>query len=279
MICFAIFSYLNVYAEETNCTNSAGPSSVITFVTGTDETIDNLVFCNSCSDNEIDLPLPKYGISNKQFKGWYTGENGAGVKIEKTTDVLPESVEPVERFNCNEEVYKVFAFWETTECVPSLGGLMRYNVVFDSKGGSYIETMTRLSSCISDHGELCGNDSADINDYNFKEPIKEGYEFDGWYSDEKYSKKVTNLVKDYDFLHYEVIYNLRGCSDSEKSHATVYAKWKLPSSTQSREVVKVEDTGFYENRWIYVFAFSTLILGSCCISILIRDDNKKSNED
>ena len=111
-----------------------------------------------------------------------------------------EKTKNEENTNNNNEVKK--------DCMPFTGG--SYNLVFDTDGGTEIESM---SVCIA-----CSPDSYE----DIPIPEKEGYTFDGWYSDKKLTKKIdyTNTKDIKAIPEYDEDKCMIGYKD-----ITLYASW------------------------------------------------------
>lgn len=117
--------------------------------------------------------LPKPSKTGFEFKGWYTEKNGKGEKIDSSKV-------------CNKtKNITLFAYWKKLT--------QKYKIEFNANGGD--ESFDPIEV---DEG---GN-------YKFPKikPTRNGYEFDGWYTEAEGGKKIST-------------------GDSAKGNQTLYAHW------------------------------------------------------
>ena len=129
---------------------------------------------NVVSGGTLSLPTPTR--SSYTFDGWYTLATG-GTKITSTTPITKDMT--------------LYAHW-TANGGGDNPGPTYYTITFNSNGGSAVASQSVIS----------GGKATKPAD-----PTKEGFTFDGWYSD-------TGLTTEYNF------------NDSVYSSKTLYAKWK-----------------------------------------------------
>ena len=137
------------------------------------------------------LPTPTRS-GRYSFKGWYTAASG-GTKI--TTDTV---------FSENTTVY---AQWTYTGGGGG-GGVSKYTVKFETNGGSTIANKTVTRNTVLTEPTA---------------PTKDGYTFDGWYSDKE-------LKTAYDF------------SAKVTKSFTLYAKWTEKATEPDKPTEPVEPT-------------------------------------
>ena len=123
-----------------------------------------------------------------------------------------------------------------------------------SKNASYRATYTSTPRTYTVTYEKDGGTIADENNYTsytygtaltLPVPTKDGYDFDGWYSDSEFTEKVTEIA------------------DTATGDKTVYAKWnstvnyKLISTDEEHSTVKViKRTGESESAWLIVATYT-----------------------
>ena len=150
--------------------------------------------------------LPTPTRSKYTFKGWYTAKSG-GTKV--TTDTV---------FTADATLY---AQWKSKGSSGGGGGAIEYKVLFDTDGGEaipgkYVEKNDKLAEPTA--------------------PTKDGYTFDGWYTD----KELTTA---YDF-------------DTKVTKSfTLYAKWVEAKATHvcpSEKFSDLDTTKWYHEDVDYV---------------------------
>lgn len=122
-----------------------------------------------------ELPTPTRSGSYR-FDGWYTAASGG---VEVTTDTV---------FSSDATIY---ALWSYVGGGGG-GGYTAFRLTFNTNGGSSISSIT------GSYGKVI-----DLSPFV---PTREGYDFDGWYSDSALTKQVTEIRL--------------------TSNIIVYAKWK-----------------------------------------------------
>lgn len=90
---------------------------------------------------------------------------------------------------------------------------------FDTMGGNNIDNINICNTCA---------DALHIDEIELPTPTKEGYIFEGWYSDTNYTKRITSLVSGN--IDYEEIADLNGCYNGDRE-ATLYARWYKDTCT------------------------------------------------
>ena len=85
-----------------------------------------------------------------------------------------------------------------------------YKIVFDSQGGSTVESIKICSTCEN-------NETSTL-----PEPTRKGYEFGGWYYDEIFLSKAD--VKTVDELELKRYQDKKGC-DIKIKDINLYALW------------------------------------------------------
>ena len=156
------------------------------------------------------LPTPTRSGSYT-FKGWYTAAS-SGTKI--TTDTV---------FNADTTIY---AQWNYTGSTGGGVGVSRYTVKFETNGGSTIANKTVTRNTVFTEPPA---------------PTKDGYTFDGWYTDKE-------LITAYDF------------SAKVTKSFTLYAKWTEIEKEPDKPTEPTEPTApewenpftdVSENDWFY----------------------------
>lgn len=124
----------------------------------------------------IDLTTKTTTRSGYSFDGWYSD----AALTQKVTSVTLDS---------NKTVY---AKWNRNSTGGGGGGsVSRYTISFETDGGSEVDSVSKVK-----------NTTVDLSKYI---TTKEGYSFDGWYTDEELTEKVTSV--------------------KVTSNITLYAKW------------------------------------------------------
>ncbi len=95
------------------------------------------------------------------FDGWYTAPNG-GTRVTTSTVFYGDTT--------------VYAHWDYIYIPPMPN---YYTLTFDTNGGSTISSITRASGTV-----------VDLTDYV---PTREGYTFDGWFSDKACTDRITSV--------------------------------------------------------------------------------------
>ena len=111
----------------------------------------------------VDLSGYKPEKSGYTFVGWYSDE----ALTQSVTTVTLDS--PV----------TVYAKWNQNVTGGGSGGVARYTVVFVTNGGTSIDKISNLK-----------NRTVDLAEYTTE---KEGYTFEGWYTDKELTNKVTSV--------------------------------------------------------------------------------------
>ena len=111
----------------------------------------------------VDLSGYKPEKSGYTFVGWYSDE------------ALTQSVTPVTL----DSPVTVYAKWNQNVTGGGSGGVARYTVVFVTNGGTSIDKISNLK-----------NRTVDLAEYTTE---KEGYTFEGWYTDKELTNKVTSV--------------------------------------------------------------------------------------
>ena len=138
----------------------------------------------------IDLTLEEYVPErrNYKFKGWYSDEK------------LKNQVESV---TLDSDI-TVYAKWQSTGGSGGGGTIIKYEITFEVNGGEVLEK-----------AEKHLHSTVDLSKYT---PVREGYEFEGWYTDAELTNKVTKIIIEGDI--------------------TLYAKWEKLEDGEEGETVK-----------------------------------------
>lgn len=139
------------------------------------------------------------------LEGWY-----ADSKLTKKVFVDGEKT-PLSQFNLNSGDYggystTVYAKWE---CLLEVGGSR--TLYFESNGGSKIKEISECTVC-----------TPSFEEKQLPVPTRDGYEFDGWYSDKELTKRAYSI----DDANYEAeYYDEEKTCPTTHSSGTLYAKW------------------------------------------------------
>ena len=147
----------------------------------------------------------------------------------------------------------------TFSCPAIAGGIPTFNIYFNSNGGSNVQSVTVRN-------EPNGN-----NTYpTLPTPKKTGYKFDGWYFDNTFKTKISDLKEDMGKMHFDPEYDEYTCP-KQTSGATLYAKWVEDKA----EYVPVPDTGLSGSKLIIIFGYIILVIGALIVYPIIQ--SKKNN--
>ena len=145
-----------------------------------------------------------------------------------------------------EKISRLMEDYGVSEC-PIYDGESYYNIKFEVNGGESLDNSRVCSTC------------SDAFSYEFPIPKREGYEFEGWYLDDKLSKKIESLVD----IYFEIMRDLSVC-DTGEMKVTLYAKWKKV------ENVSVPNTGVYLRVFSVIFSLLFLVIGIGMIAYIKR---------
>lgn len=132
----------------------------------------NVNATNSIKENEntvVDLSQYTTTKSGYTFKGWYSDASFTN----KVTSITLDS---------NKTIY---AKWEKNPTGNSNGntggnsGVVKYTLSFETNGGTSVEPVSKIK-----------NTTVDLSKYTSR---KDGYSFDGWYTDKELTNKVTEV--------------------------------------------------------------------------------------
>lgn len=166
-------------------------SYTLTFVTNGGSTVDEVTKISGTVLNLANYTTKRSGYT---FDGWY---DSADLDNKLTSITLTSNT-------------TVYAGWvknvvDDNDNKPSSGGTStgstRYTITFKTNGGSDIKTVKKVKNSI-----------VDLSKYI---PEKEGYIFDGWYTDSAFTNKVNKI--------------------QIKSNVKLYAKW---SEGEAEEIIK-----------------------------------------
>ncbi len=147
----------------------------------------------------------------------------------------------------------------TFSCPAIAGGIPTYNIYFNSNGGSNVQSVTVRN-------EPNGN-----NTYpTLPTPKKTGYKFDGWYFDNTFKTKISDLKEDMGKMHFDPEYDEYSCQKQTRG-ATLYAKWVEDKA----EYVPVPNTGLSGSKLILIFGYIILVIGALIVYPIIQ--SKKNN--
>lgn len=164
------------------------------------------------------------------FDGWYTD---ASLNNKFTGSVTLEKIYDVNNCVTGYKSITLYGKWTKNDvvCDPIAE---KFNLIYNTNGGNTIST-TQITSA---------NKNVEI-----KKPVKEGYVFNGWYSDEKLTKKFDAKTLG-DIIPQKII-DANGCTVGYKN-VTIYASW-------SKNATINPDTG--DNIIVYCILGLTLIIG------------------
>ncbi len=222
----------NLYAkwttESSSCLYDNGTYPII-FKTNGGNAIDSIDF-NYKSQN-IDFSLPTPVRSGYVFKGWsllvdYSNNGIYSSKIENLIYKNPNWYNIYESSNhmvysdsytgekCIYAPLTVYAVWEkvTSSSGCSISTNNNIKLTYKTNGGNTISNTYVCVNCVAE------------SYLSLAIPKKSGYTFDGWYSDEKLTKKIeSNNTKEIVKLA-SAIYDSNNCITGYKD-VTIYAKW------------------------------------------------------
>ncbi len=190
------------WKNENECPDVDGvDSKTIKFNTLGGNKIEDLIICLSCRNQDIILPVPKR--KGYIFDGWYTDQS-----LTKKVEVVSNDLTNVEwtKAGCHNHQTTIYAKWKNEKDCPDMDGVNSSVVIFDTLGGDKIENLTICVSCPARMIEL-------------PVPKRNGYIFDGWYSDKTFTKKVEGGLNSITNVEWTKV----GCY---KTQTTIYAKWK-----------------------------------------------------
>lgn len=147
----------------------------------------------------------------------------------------------------------------TFSCPMLTGGIPTYNIYFNSNGGSNVQSVV-----VRD--EPGGNNTFPT----LPTPKKEGYKFDGWYFDNTFKTKISDLKDDMGKMHFDPEYDDYTCPKQTRG-ATLYAKWVEDKA----EYVPVPNTGLSDSRLLLVFGYIILVVGALIVYPIVQA--KKNN--
>jgi len=170
-------------------------------------TIDNYVFNKTLVD-----------ANHFEIKNSTTG-NVKTIKIKQISETIPKG-QYILQFKVGEQVFeKSFAVIESP--------ITQYNINYELNGGENN----------FDNPIAFQDNASTIKIYS---PIKKGYDFLGWFTDESCSSSLTVNLKDSDSIGNFIVYNL----PLEKSDIKLYAKWQLKNATILSDISDFEK--FYD---------------------------------
>lgn len=147
----------------------------------------------------------------------------------------------------------------TFSCPAITGGIPTYNIYFNSNGGSNVQSVT------------VQNQSNGNNTYpTLPTPKKTGYKFDGWYFDNTFKTKISDLKEDMGKMEFDPEYDEYTCP-KQTSGTTLYAKWVEDKA----EYVPVPNTGLSGSKLILIFGYIILVIGALIVYPIIQ--SKKNN--
>lgn len=242
-----LFISFDVLAEE-DCSIANGQQSYVISFENNVEGIENITFCSTCANERPELPEPTR--ENYTFLGWYADE-------ELTIPILNLS-EDSDKFvvtnegECSNEIrVNLYAKWQKN-CITKTG-FYKYNLIFETNGGENIETIQLCPGC-STIGEKTNLD--------YELPIlkKESYEFDGWYADSNYEKKIDSLEEDYEIIDFIEDFDSDNCSLNTYT-GKIYAKWKEVTKVNVPDTMKrMQDTYMLLSSLIIVLGLSIIYI-------------------
>ena len=189
-------------------------SHILNYETNGGSEIDSVSFCSACWHKDKSLPAPVR--EGYEFKGWYYDKE-LTKKVEATTIDDVEYIQLYYPSGCIKTTdVIIYAKWEKIEEKPEESPIVcsndfsPYKIVYYTNGGNKVDSFTHCGSCTYKTAQ------------NLPTPVREGYEFKGWYYDTKFKQKVN--VKKATDITYTKNYDSQGC----QIQATVklYARWE-----------------------------------------------------
>lgn len=187
----------------------------IKFETNEGNELENMNLCATCSDF-MNTGLPTPTRTGYRFLGWYADEdltiaiNSIAEDWNKTTIQVEYDSE-----NCltNKMNVTLYARWEKDDCPIRDGGSSTI-FQFETNDG---EKINNISIC-----NTCADALNAWENTTLPNPVKDGYTFDGWYTDKDLTSKIES-IKDEKII-FEQKYDENDCSDGSR-YTTLYAKW------------------------------------------------------
>ncbi len=173
------------------------PTYSLTYDKNTEDDVSNM------PDKAENLAKGETSVSDKTptrdgytFKGWNTKQDGSG-----------DNYAPNGSINIEEDT-TLYAIWEENAQTPTPSPTSRPRGSGSSRGRTYTLTYETNGGDKIAAETYSPNTNVDLN----KTPTRDGYTFDGWYSDTKLTKQVTSVQM--------------------TGNKTVYAKWtEAPAAT------------------------------------------------
>ena len=201
------YKYIRLSGTRTEVT----PTYTVTF-DANGGTVDTATLTTETDGKLATLPTPTKS-GNYRFNGWFTAASG-GTEITTDTVFIEDST--------------IYAQWTYTG--SSGGGSRYYNVTFNTNGGSKLASQRLRRNAVATEPE---------------EPTKDGFEFEGWYTDKEFKNA-------YDFA-----------TKVTKSF-TLYAKWVEAKATHvcsSDKFSDLDKTKWYHEDIDYVIE-NNIMLGT-----------------
>ncbi len=147
---------------------------------------------------------------------------------------------------------------EETECIPRMGGSQTV-INFETNGG----ILKNVDGEEIEQINICKTCTESDKDLELPQPTKEGYKFEGWYNDEKFSKKVTGTYRESGAT--PKLENVNWTTKCDDSITTLYAKWS--------QVVKTGNTGINKGLLLIIIGSLMIGAGSAVIYKKTRNNN------
>lgn len=125
----------------------------------------------------------KFKRANYLFTGWNTEADGSGITVKAGGNFKNLTTQ-------NNKTVKLYAQWEK----------ISYTITYELDGGIMTE-------------ENPASYDAETETFQLKEPVKEGFQFLGWYTEPSFTNRITQITK------------------GTKKNYTLYAKWEVSRYT------------------------------------------------